>query len=279
MRGSVVKRGDGRYSIVYRAPDPATGKIKQVWKGGFRTKKDAEDALKDVVRSIDEGAYVRPSKQTFGEYLEDDWLPSLTAAVVGGGLKPTTEDFYRRLVRAYVIPRLGGTLPTRLTPEMLERFYGELLVNGRVKGRAKNVTEEGAKKGLSPTTVHSVHVAVGRALADALRWRKVSRNVAADAKAPMPSKAERPVWSAEQLRRFLESVADDRLLVLWHLVATTGMRRGELAGVRWSDVDLDAGRLRVASTRVVVGYKVVEGSPKTARSARTIGLVPLTGSP
>jgi len=123
-------------------------------------------------------------------------------------------------------------LLSRLTPEMLERFYGELLVNGRVKGRAN--------KGLSRTTVHSVHVAIGRALADALRWRKVSRNVAAEAKAPTPTKAERPVWSAEQLRRFLVSVADDRL--------------------------------RVASTRVVVGYKVVEGSPKTAKSARTIGL-------
>jgi len=99
MRGSIVKRGTG-YSIVYRAPDPATGKVKQTWKGGYATKRQAEAALKEIVAEVDAGTYVRPSRQTIREYMEKDWLPSLDAAVAGGSpsirpLRPSTATWRR----------------------------------------------------------------------------------------------------------------------------------------------------------------------------------------
>jgi integrase len=84
------------------------------------------------------------------------------------------------------------------------------------------------------------------------------------------------VWSGAQLRAFLEAAADDRVFALWHLAVFTGMRRGELAGLRWADVDLDTTSLRVASTRVTVGIEIVTGGPKTTRGRRTIGLDPST---
>lgn len=265
MRGSIHKRG-ATYSIVYRVSDPATGKTKQVWRGGFATKKAAEDELKETVRTIDQGVYIAPTKQTFGEYLKDDWLPSLDNLVAGGKLKPTTASFYRNLTNSHVIPRLGGVPLKALDAPQLNACYRDLLKSGKVN----------SGEGLSPTTVHSIHVAISKALGDAVKWGKVARNVASLADGPRPGGSKRDVWSPEQLRTFLAFVAKDRLYALWLLAATTGMRRGELCGLRWEDLDLEAGRLNVSQTRVSVGYEVVTTSPKSASSSRAIGLDPAT---
>jgi integrase len=262
MRGSVVKRGERRYSIVWRAPDPATGKVRQMWRSGFSTRAAAEQTLKDTVSAIDAGTYVPPTKSTLGQFVRDKWLPSIEAEVVGGSLKPTTAAFYRNLVTAHVIPKIGGIPLARLDAPRLNAFYGELLREGRTDG----------KGGLSRTTVHSIHVVISRALSDAVRWNLVARNVAKAAKPPTPTRTEMAVWGAEELRTFLLSVADDRLVALWHLAATTGLRRGELCGLRWRDLDLAARRLSVTGTRVTVGYRVADSTPKTAKSSRTIGL-------
>lgn len=269
MRGSVKKRGD-TWSIIYRAVDPASGQTKQVWKGGFGTKKAAEDELKELVRKVDEGTWTRPTKQTLAQFLEDDWLPSLDAAVAGGSLKASTVAHYRRLAESHVKPRIGGLLLTRLDAPALNRLYGELLATGRRTGKKKGGP-------LSPTTVHAVHVTIGRALGDAVRWGNVSRNVARLATPPSPASPEHDGWwIAEQLRTFAGGVDGDRLSALWRLAMTTGMRRGELCGLRWQDVDLEAARLKVASTRVVVDYQVLTVNPKSRASARTIALDPAT---
>jgi len=264
VRGSIVKRGKG-YSIVYRALDPSTGRAKQTWKGGFATKREAEAALKEIVSQVDAGTYARPTKQTLAQYLTGDWLPSLDAAVKGGSLKASTAAFYRGLVNTYVIPRIGGVLLTRLDAPMLNKLYGELLANGKRNGT-----------GLSTTSVHGCHVAVSRALGDAMRWGKLSRNVAAMADPPQPAKKEKDVWSAEQLRAFAASVAEDRLSALWLLAMTTGMRRGEMCGLRWVDLDLDTSKLSVMVAKVVVDYAVLDETPKSKSSARIIGLDPAT---
>ena len=91
--------------------------------------------------------------------------------------------------------------------------------------------------------------------------------MAREAEAPAASKAERPVWKATELRAFLEGAKDDRLYALWHTAATTGLRRGELAGLAWSDIDLDAGTVTVRSNRVTVGYRVETTTPKSNKAA------------
>ncbi len=114
-------------------------------------------------------------------------------------------------LKSHVIPRLGGLPLKAIDAPALNACYRELLACGKVNGEG----------GLSPTTVHSIHVAISKALGDAVKWGKVARNVAALADGPRPNGASREVWSPEQLRTFLASVADDRLYALWLLAATT----------------------------------------------------------
>jgi integrase len=109
-----------------------------------------------------------------------------------------------------------------------------------------------------------------------VRWGHVARNVAASADLPKGMTPEMHVWSPEQLRAFLDHARDDRLYAAWLLFATTGMRRGEVAGLRWPDVDLDAGRISPRRPRVVVNYEVHVSEPKTAKGRRSLALDPAT---
>jgi integrase len=147
----------------------------------------------------------------------------------------------------------------------LNGLYQQLLANGRRDGRP-----------MAPKTVRNVHAVLHRALADAVRLGYVPRNVADLAEAPSGTSAERPVWTPEQLRTFLEHVRDDRLFAVWMLFATTGVRRGEVAGLRLTDLDLDAGHLSPRRPRVVVDHQVVVSDPKTASGGRWLALDPAT---
>jgi integrase len=153
----------------------------------------------------------------------------------------------------------------RLSPAQLNAFYRYLL------------TEAGKdRQGLAPKTVRNVHNIVHRALKDAVRWGYLVRNVAEAADPPKGKSAEMRVWAPDQLRAFLEYVREDDLYAFWLLVTTTGMRRGELAGLRWADVDLEVGRLAVRQPRVVVGNAPQASEPKTARGRRSLALDPVT---
>jgi integrase len=114
------------------------------------------------------------------------------------------------------------------------------------------------------------------ALHDAMRWGYLVRNVAEAADPPAARTPEQKVWSPAELRRFLEHVRGDRLYALWLLVATTGMRRGELAGLRWVDVDFDHATASPLIPRVVVDHQVHDSAPKTERSRRRLALDPIT---
>jgi integrase len=164
------------------------------------------------------------------------------------------------------IGRPGTARPSCAThPAQLTAFYRVLLERGRRDGRG----------GLAPKTVRNIHGALHTALRDAVRWG-YARNVAAAADLPKGMTPEMRVWSPEQLRAFLEHVQDDRLYAAWLLLATTGMRRGEVAGLRWVDVDLDAGRVSPRRPRVVVNFEVVVSEPKTAKGRRSLALDPAT---
>jgi integrase len=116
----------------------------------------------------------------------------------------------------------------------LNRFYVELLTTHVVKGGQL----------LSPSTVNGVHQTIAAALKDATSWGKVPASVADLAYPPKPVKYKMATWSPAQLRQFAASVAEDRLSALWLVAMTTGPRRGEVAGLRWADLDLDAHKLR-----------------------------------
>lgn len=155
---------------------------------------------------------------------------------------------------------------------MLNSFYRDLIRGGRADGDG----------GLSPRTVRHIHGIIHKALRDAGRLGYVPRNVADFADLPTrpapttddedQAPMELQVWSPEQLRAFLAGVADDRMAAAWRLAATTGMRRGELVGLRWTDVDLEAGSLAVRVARVRAGNAVVTSKPKTRAGTRVVDL-------
>jgi integrase len=161
--------------------------------------------------------------------------------------------------------RVGAVPLQSLTPLDIESLYKELLSTGREGGRP-----------LSPKTVRNTHIALRKALADAERLGLVVRNAAAAARPPVPSKRDHTTWTPEELARFLGSIEGERLAAAFVVLATTGMRRGEALGLRWSDVNFKAGRLSIVQTVTTVSDKIVITPPKTARSRRSVSLDPET---
>jgi integrase len=262
MRGSVRKRGSTWTWYLFIEPDPATGKRRQRSKGGFRTKRECQEALNEALAALRTGTLVEPSQRTLGVFLVDEWLPAIRPPK----MRPSTWLSYQKNVERHIVPALGHLPLQRLTPAQLAAFYRSLLEHGRLDGRG----------GLAPKTIRNIHGALHAALKDAVRWGYVARNVAAAADLPKGMLPEMHVWSPEQLRAFLDHVSNDRLYAAWLLLATTGMRRGEVAGLRWVDVDLDAGRVSPRRPRVVVNYEVVVSEPKTAKGRRSLALDPAT---
>lgn len=254
MRGSIVKRGKTWSYVVYLGRDQA-GTKRQKWVGGFRTRRDAENALNEALNRVRVGTWADPGRQTLGDYL-DTWL-----IAVKPGLANSTWASYSNVLSAWVVPRLGRTRLAALTAADLNRVYAELLKDGGRTGRP-----------LSNRSVRYAHTIVGRALADAVEWGLLPRNPARSAKPPKERTKEMTVWTAQEVHRFLDAMRGDRLYALWALLLTTGLRRAEVAGLRWSDVDLEAARIAVQHTRVTVEYKVQESEPKTARSRRSVAL-------
>jgi integrase len=199
---------------------------------------------------VDGRTYVPRSRTTLRAFLLEHWLPSVEASV-----EPTTYANYKVNVCAYLVPHLGSVRLQSLTPAQLNSFYVHLLKAGRRDGTA-----------LAPKSVRNIHGTLHRALSDAVRWGAIARNVAELAEPPKKRASEMRTWNADQLRRFLDSVRDDRLYAAWLLLASTGIRRGELLGLHWRDVDLDRGRVSVRCNLVVVNHQPhFRAEPKSAR--------------
>jgi len=232
------------------------GRRRQRWHSGYRTSREAKAALVEILGRVQRGDYVEPSKLTVAEFMRD-WLGSLRAT-----LRPSTIAGYEALTQGHIIPMLGSMTLQKLTAVQVTAFYGDLLEKGRRNG----------KGGLSARTVHYIHATMHKALGEAVRWGLVVRNVADQASPPHPQAKEMRTWSATELRDFLSHVQGDRLYAAFLLAATTGLRRGEVLGLRWRDLDFDARRLAVTQTLVCVGYAVVVSAPKTASGKRSVAL-------
>ncbi len=269
MRGHVEKKRS-RYYVVLELDlerDPETDeRIRtRAGAGSFRTRREADAALSDALEASRRG-WRGPSRVSLAEYLRDEWLPGVDLERA-----PTTAALYRTLMEAYVIPRLGGRRLEQIHAADLTKLYAELLACG---GRGKRLPSgDRATRTLAPKTVRHVHTTLRKALGDAVAARHLSWNPAEAAKAPKVAPTKEPAtWSAEQVAAFLEHVAGDRLEALWVLGATSGMRRGELLGLRWIDVGSD--ELAIRQVYVAYGKLHAFKEPKTAASRRTIPLPP-----
>jgi integrase len=253
MRGHVRKRGK-TWAVVYDGGQTENGKRVQRWRGGFKTRREAQSALTDVLSRLGDGSYAAPSKTTLAAFLNEEWLPAVEST-----LRPLSFTQYTSVVRLRIIPRLGHLRLQALTGGHLNSLYREL-----------------EQAGLSVSTRRLTHAVLHRSLRDAVRWGKLVRNPADMADPPSATRSRAQAWTAKELARFLGHVESDRLFPLWRLAATTGMRRGELLGLTWRCLDLDGARLSVEQQLVPTRGGCTFGPPKSSRSRRTIALDPET---
>ena len=173
MRGAVYKRGSTWTWHFDIDPDPLTGRRRQRTKGGYKTKKAAEQALAEAIGQWRAGRLPQRSTHTLSHFLQEEWLPAVKPR-----LRPSTWANYRTYIAAYVVPILGQIKLQALTPVQLNHLYAHLLERGRRK------TISSGRTGLAPKTVRNVHVMLHSALHDAMRWGYLVRNVAEAADPP-----------------------------------------------------------------------------------------------
>ena len=189
---------------------------------------------------------------SLGQWLTD-WQDRL------GHLRESTAVSYRGHIGNYLVPLLGDIPLAEVAAGEVEALH-EML----------------AAAGVSTALARRIHATLSSALADAERDGLIAQNPCAKVRLPRGARYEPAVWSSPQAAHFLDVTAGDALAGLWRLSLLLGMRRGELLGLRWRDIDLDAGSLTVRTTRTLVGDQVVEGPPKSARSRRVLPLDPRT---
>lgn len=257
--------GKVRYRFVVDiGRDPATRKRRQLTQT-FDKKREAEAELARIRHETARGTYVPPSRLTLGEFL-DEWLASATRDV-----ERATAANYRDAALP-VRERLGGRALQSLTEADIEALVDWMLTKGRKRGGRPGT-------GLS---ARSVRLTLGRlraALNVAVRRQLVVRNVAlfvtiprAAAKAALAASAERLPWTEEEVRKFLSAIVGERLYAVL-LLSLMGLRPAEVCGLRWSDVDLDAGMLAAGdNTRTLVDGQVEEKTAKSEAGKRALPL-------
>lgn len=263
-----VRRDTARNTWYFVVDMPSTdGRRHQVRRRGFATKREASEALAQVVADRSRGVTNRPARVSLHTYLCDEWLPAKRT-----GLRESTAASYEQIIRNYIATQIGAARLADVDGSMLNAFYNRLLTGGRTETRRQ------AGPGLSAKTVRNVHGLLNRAFRDAVRWGRLNRNPCDAADPPRKPSPEMKAWTTEELRSFLRHVSTHRWAGIWTLMATTGLRRGEVLGLRWRDVDLEAGTITVRSTRVRFGTTITASTPKTERGNRTIALGPATSA-
>lgn len=255
-RGRRIPCGKAHGSWSYKVDLPRhDGRRRQLAKGGFATKREAEQAMAELIAKAARGPVVQVSRQSLGEYLTG-WLE-----VIRPTLSPAAWTNYRTCIDRYVRPWLSGIPLGQLTGAQLTRHYALLLERGGHKGRP-----------LSPTTVRTVHRVLSKALGDAVRDELLENNPIVRAVPPRRRRYEARVWTAEEAVRFLTGARADRLYAAWLVALSCGLRRGELAGLRWRDLDLERGTLSVTTQRTTdTDYRIITKAPK-GTGRRTVDL-------
>ncbi|TKH33765.1 tyrosine-type recombinase/integrase [Bacillus cereus] len=248
MKGSVKKdKRTGKYFyIVDIGIDPLTGKRKQKKKRGFITKKEAENALTKLLSEVHTGTYVEPSKLLYGEYLEN-WFNTKKHSV---GIQ--TAKVLKGYLNSRIIPSLGNIKLAKLTSLHMQNYVNSL-------------RNEGLKRG----TIEKIIKIIRNSLEHAIDLELISKNVAVKTKLPKADKEELTVWNEQEVQLFLKVTQDSRYSIVFHMALVTGMRQGELLGVRWKDVDLEKGHLIISQTLSHDGKTFLLGG-KTKSSLRKI---------
>jgi len=245
--GTIFQRKDGRW-------------VGQMLRGGRwlrkygKTQQEVKDWLLEVRKQVADGFEFTANKTTVGEYLEH-WLETAQP-----GLRHNTWVMYKQVVRDHILPGIGGVKLTALRPDHIQRLCAAR-----------------AAAGVGSSTIRKMHVCLHRALGQATLWGLVPRNVASLVDKPrLKAKADRQPLTPAEVQRLLVACRGHRMEVLLYLAIVTGLREGELLGLRWSDVDWERQSLSVSRQvqRLRGGGGIVYAPVKTRAGSRLVALGP-----
>lgn len=249
--GTVTRRGKESWRLKYDLPRGPDGQRRIAYTTVRGKRADAEKELRRRLHAIDRGVHVDPSTVTVGAYL-DSWLDEIAPQNVG--LKAL--ERYRGLARNQIKPHLGAKQLQKLRPADVAAWHGTLL------------TEEAIAK----RTIRHAHGVLRAALAHAAAVEMVERNVAAIVKPPKADETRVQILTAEQIAGALSALRGHSLYPIVALAIGTGARRGEIAALRWSDIDLDANAVRIERSLEQTNAGIRVKAPKTAAGRRTVSL-------
>src|SRR5215218_3671958 len=246
--GSITRhKKSGLWMARYTVETPTGPKRRTIYAD---TRKEAAEKLAKALSDRADGIVVDDKNLTVGEYL-DRWLSDC----VRGTVRDSTYSRDKYLVTNHIKPSIGRVKLKNVNALQVQSLYRERLDSG-----------------LSCSTVQKIHHVLHKALAQAVRWNLIPRNPADNVKAPRPTPKEMHPLSASEAHKLLEAARGDSLEALYVLAIHTGMRQGELLGLKWEDVDLEGGVVRIRRTLTRNKGRLLLGEPKTKKSRRTVRL-------
>lgn len=220
------------------------GKYKQKMRRGFRTQKEAKAAMSEMENDLNKGTFIEQSKVLYRDFMAG-FLNDKKMHVKRG-----TMTTYSSMINNHILPALGHLSISSITPRHIQDFYNDLHSNGK----------------LSDENIQKCHTIINESMKKAASWEMISKNPVSLVERPKARKKEMQVWTLEQAHAFLEASKDDMYYIVFLLALTTGMRKGEILGLRWKDVDFD--KRTISITQIMssdgkdfqVGAKTISGS-------------------
>lgn len=276
--GSIRKRADGRWEGRYTARrNEETGKL--IYKSVLaRTQAECKRQLREAVwnREHEVAPLTGLAQETQGasapqmncqEYTIAQWLQTWYDLYAKQNIRESTRLQYSYFINHLVIPQIGEIPLTQLTGLRLQILYQDLRTNGRVHSQKR------AGSGLSPKTVRCVHMLLHAALEQAVRAGIIAKNPTMECKPPKLERKEMKVIQPEQIGNYLQAAAERNVLPMFFLELTTGLRRGELLALLWSDLAPQNRSISVTKSDSRLNGELVVSQPKTQHSIRTL-LIP-----
>lgn len=245
--------------------DAQAGAKKQKWFGGFKTRKEAESRLSELLAQIHGGGTVPTTKMTVGQFLRE-WLEKHESNV-----RPTSFKGYREIVDLHLVPAMGAIPLRELTPLHVQGYF-----TSKLQGK-KDANGKWVAKPLAQATVRKHRAILREALGHAVEWGLLARNVCTLARlSKKRQRKETLVWDEEQVQLFLgEAKRSSPYYPLYLMAVSTALREGELLGLRWPDVDLTTGTATIRQTLYRLSGQILFGEPKSEKSRRTVALLPI----
>ena len=261
--GNIRKRKDGRWEGRYTAGhDSETGKA--IYKNVLgKTQAEVKAKLKAAIQEAQTLDLSKAGKYTVGEWMEV-WFEDYAKLKV----RPSSHQTYRGYIDNHIRPNIGDIPLEKLTSLDLQKLYKKLLT----KGRVERLEAKGQPKGLSTKTVRNIHQILSSALKLAQEQRIILANPAERCALPKVEHREMKTLPVEQLQSFLREARESGVFELYYLELATGLRRGELLGLKWEDIDLQKGDLRVKRQVSRINGEVMEAPLKTKNAYRTLPL-------